>query len=268
MTVQPQADPDIFLEPWWQPIHLESGRCWHYMVGPLSLYLQRRKSEWLLAWENRPDAQERYKVISESVATLPDGLSVSRYVFQNSPAAFCLKPRLLDRPVVVKTNHPVIIPPGEEITFFISSPVYVSVELREPAMTLQEIATLRLSDTWFGPSTRVGELCYAAKTHARNDKSEVPLRPHRAVTPVTIHNRSQELLAIEKLSIPVPFLAVYGQDDGTLWTDPVSLEHTEGNQLATLKIGRKPYGAEPLSAARTPPQRTNVVRAFINMFSG
>lgn len=260
-------DREAILAPWWRPTSLETGQCWHYAIGPLSLYLQRRKNQWLLAWKNHSDAQEHYRVVSEAVGAIPDGLSVSRFVFQNSPAGFCLKPRLLDRPVVVKTSHPVMVPPGEEITFFISSPVCVSVELREPDMVLQELATLRLSDTWFGPSTRVGEFCYAATTHARNDRSEVPLRPHRAVTPVTILNRSQELLAIEKLSIPVPYLAVYGQQDGTLWTDPVSLEHTQGSQLATMKIGRKPPGAQPLSLARTPPPGINLVRAFINIFS-
>jgi hypothetical protein len=210
-------------------------------------------------------------ILDRMVEGIPDGLKVSRYVFRKSPASLCLKPRSLERPVVVKTTQPVQVPPGENITFFISAPVCVSIELVKPHMVLQEVPVLRLSDTWFGPSTRIGELCYAAKTHARNSKDDVPLRPHRAVTPVIIHNRSDELLAIEKLSIPVPYLAIYGLSDGTLWTDPVSLEHIAGNQLATLKIGRNlPAGvtaADRLALPRTPLQKGGLVRAFTSIFS-
>lgn len=263
----PEAQPDVLLRPWWETSGLEAETIWHYAVGPLSLYLQRRHTEWLLAWENFPDTEDYYRVVSEPVERIPGHLTVNRHVFRAPPQNFRLSPRLMDRPVVVKTNQPVRIPSGESITFFISSPVCVSVGVLNPETVLEEIATLRLSDTWFGPSTRVGELCYATKTHARNDRSEVPLRPHRAVTPVTIHNRAERILAIEKLSIPVPFLRVYGQPDGTLWTEPVSLEHSEGNQLAKLEIGRQPAGATVLTEARTPPTRHNVVRAFINIFS-
>jgi hypothetical protein len=233
--------------------------------------LQRSADEWLLAWERFDDLREHYRVSGELVEGIPESFNVTRFVFRKSPDSFCLKPRLLERPVVVKTTQPVHVPPGENITFFISSPVCVSIELVKPHIVLQEVPVLRLSDTWFGSSTRIGELCYAAKTHARNSKEEVPLRPHRAVTPVTIHNKSDELLAIEKLSIPVPFLSVYGLADGTLWTDPVSLEHTAGHQLATLKIGRNlPAGAtaaDRLATPRTPMQKGGLVRAFASMFS-
>tara|TARA_R100000322_G_scaffold135550_2_gene91458 strand:- start:39 stop:836 length:798 start_codon:yes stop_codon:yes gene_type:complete len=262
-----ETEPDNILKPWWEPVDIEVEQIRHYAVGPVSVYLQRRQSEWLLAWENFPDSEDYYRVISEAVSEIPQHLTVNRYVFQRPPRRFRLKPRLLDRPIVVKTNQPVRIPSGESITFFISSPVCVSVELQDPDTVLQELDTLRLSDTWFGPSTRVGELCYATKTHARNEKSDMPLRPHRAVTPVNIRNQSDAILAIEKLSIPVPFLRVYGHADGTLWTEPVSLEHTEDNQLAKMEIGRQPAGAVALAEARTPPARNNVVRAFISMFA-
>lgn len=261
------SENDLALESWWETINLDIGEGWRCGIGPLAVYLQRHADEWLLAWEAEPESQEHKRVSSEAITAFPDPLTPSRYVFRNSPTSFCLKPRLQDRPVVVRTTQPVQVPPGENVTFYISSPVCVSIELGEEKIRLQELPTVQLSDTWFGPSTREGELCYAAKTQARNNKSEVPLRSHRAVTPVTLHNKSDAMLAIEKLSIPLPFLAVYGQLDGSLWTDPVFLEHHGEDQLATLKIGSKPAGAIPLSPARIPVQKNKVVRAIINLFS-
>lgn len=266
MTQQP-LDNGNRLQPWWQAVNVELGQCWHYTVGPLSVYLQRESDQWHLCWQSVPESPDRYRIVSEAVKALPEDLVPNRYVFRDAPESFTLTPQLFERPLVVKTDKPVMIPPAENITFYISSPVLVKVALGTLESALKELPTVKLSDTWFGPNTREGELCYAAKTHARNSKEDVPLRPHRAVTPVTLHNRSEEMLAIEKLSIPLPFLSVYGQQDGTLWTDPVSLEHRAAGELATMKIGRKPANAVLLTSARTPAPKNNVVRAFINLFA-
>ncbi len=272
MTKNSAIDTKAGLTPWWHPVDMEVDQCWHFTVGPLSIYLQRREGEWLLASENQTEDPGRHEVISEAIPGLPEGLTGSRYVFNKSPMGFHLTPKLLDRPMVVKTTQPVKVPPGEEIIFYISSPVCVDVGLIEPTLWLQQLQTVRLSDTWFGPSTQIGELCYAAKTRARNSKAELPQWAHRAVTTVTVHNRSTSLLAIEKLSIPLPFLAVYGLADGTLWTDPVFLEHSDSSALSTLKIGKDlPAGAtleDRLAAARTPLQKGSLVRVFSSFFSG
>jgi hypothetical protein len=255
------------LHPWWASVPLKVGQSWHYAVGPLSLYLQRMENQWLLAFDRANCEETQSRLISEEVEQFPETLLATRYIFGQSPASFCLTPVLLDRPVVVKTRHPVQVPPGENVTFYISSPVAVKIQLEQSSVPLMEIPTQRLSDTWFGPSTQVGELCYAAKTHARHSRSEVPLRPHRAVTPVNVSNRSDDLLSVDKLSIPVTHLAVYGQPDGTLWTSPLSLKHTHGEQLAVLEVGASPSGAEVLSPARTPLQKGGLVRAFTSIFT-
>ncbi|MCW8195958.1 DUF432 domain-containing protein [Proteobacteria bacterium 005FR1] len=258
------------LAPWWKPVHLAEGQCWRYAIGPLSLYLQRHASEWWLASESRGGTEDQFRLESSDIEAIPEELTYTRYAFSRPPASFCLKPRLLDRPVVVRTNQAVNIPPDQKITFFISTPVCVSVELTD-GLVLQEVPVMRLSDTWFGPSTRVGELCYAARTQARNTRSEVPLRPHRAVTPVTIHNRSDQMMAIDKVSLPAPFLPVYGRPDGTLWTVPLTLEHLGLEALAKVTIGEHPpegvSQSDWLTPARDVPKKSGLVRAFVDMFS-
>lgn len=258
------------LAPWWKPVQLAQQQCWRYAIGPLTIYLQRHASEWWLASESLGDTEEQFRLEQGEVAQIPEELAYSRFAFDRSPDSFLLRPRLLDRPVVVRTNQPVNIPPDQKITFFISTPVCVAVELPGD-LELREIPVLRLSDTWFGPSTRIGELCYSTRTQARNSRNEVLLRPHRAVTPVTVHNRSEKMLIIDKISLPVPFLAVYGRADGALWTDPLLLEHVSDDALAKLKVGEQPpegiSRAELLTPARELPRKGGLVRAFVDMFS-
>lgn len=267
------ATPEREFRVWWQPQTLAADRLWRCTIGPLSVFLRRREHEWSLAWEQADDPIESTRCDSEPAEEIPEHLVTSRYVFGRSPESFCLKPRLLDRPLVVKTRQPVRIPAHQKTTFFISSPVSVAILLQaperrqEPELLLEALPSLRLSDTWFGPDTREGELCYAARTEARHSREELPLRPHRAVTPVTIENRSNQWLTIDRLSIPLPCLAVYGSNQGALWTDPISLQHTDNSQLANLVVGPTPEGLERLSPAQEMAQRHGLVRAFTSIFS-
>jgi len=268
----PTPKPTTAAAPWWQPQTPPSGHWQYCQMGLLSLYFQRREQDWYLAWElaqggESSGEEPAQQWLIQSLDDLPEGLVPSRYTFAKAPTELHLKPRLLDRPVVFKTYQPVQVPPGEKVTFYISSPICISLELGKPPMTLLELPSQRLSDTWFGPSTQEGELCYAAKTRARNSLDDLPLRPHRAVTPVTIHNRAEEFLAIDKLSIPVPLLGIYADADGGLWTQSVKLEHTQGESLAALTIGKAPQGLKNLAPAREQGQTGKLVRAFTRFFS-
>lgn len=259
------------LTPWWQPVSLNEDDCYSYAIGPLTLYLKRLPQEWHVAFDRQDESEEIFRVLHQAAVCMPPGLKTHRYIYRQSPDTFLLKPVLPDRPLVVRTRQPVNIPDGGQATFYISCPVSVQVTLTGAGNLLQEIPVLRLSDTWFGPSTQVGELCYATKTQARHDKAEVPLRPHRAVTPVTIINHSGDMLTIEKLSIPVPLLAVYGAKDGTLWTDAITLEHDGEHALARLSFaGTHPEGlsaTDRLSAPRISGGKHGLVRAFANIFN-
>jgi hypothetical protein len=256
--------------PWWHAQQLGVGACWHYRLGPLNVYLQRQAKQWLLAHEYGTDEQPSQPV-NAAIKMIPMHLTCQRYLFNQSPDTCRLAPRLLDRPVVVKTLQPVNLPPNEHTTFYISSPVSVQLLLQHPEITLQDIVVQRLSDTWFGPSTQMGELCYADKTHARLTRQDLPLRPHRAVTPVTIHNSSMQMLAIDKISIPVPFLSLYSLPDGNLWTDPVTLQHEGLQTLAHFRTGKLSAadapGAELVAAPRLKVEKHSLFRAFTDIFT-
>jgi hypothetical protein len=270
--MQPQhSNTTPALSPWWLPVSLECGQMWQYTLGPLTLYVQRMRTEWLLGYTRQNDPEARYQLHNHSIARLPELNNLQRFIFRDSPAAFCLMPTLLDRPVVVKTRTPLSIPPAEQAVFYISSPVVIDVSLQQPTCRLIEVASQRLSDTWFGPSTLHGELCYADKTQARHNRAELPARPHRAVTAVTIENNANTMLILDKLSIPVPYLAVYGLPDGSLWTDPITLQHEGNHALTRFRIGKNlPSGvtaAARLTAPRQHIEKQGLIRAFTEMFN-
>ena len=116
------------------------------------------------------------------------------------------------------------VPPGGAVTVFVSSPVWVQVALTDPHRPLQEEPVRRPSDTWFGPSTREGELCYAAKTRARMDLAEIHLSPARALTRIHLRNTASQTLNFARIKIPIGQLGLFTAADGRHWTEGLSVD--------------------------------------------
>ena len=136
---------------------------------------------------------------------------------------------------------------------------------------LQSIAIQRLSDTWFGPSTLEGELCYASTTHCRLNVKELPQRTHRVITPVLIRNQANTTLLLERLNLPTPLLPLYCSSSGQLWTPQVTLTREKDGDQAELIIDNKPPVEAgqllKLNEARDIADNGVLFRAFNTVFS-
>jgi len=265
-----QSAQHVALVAWWLPRRAPLGYTLDCRLGPLWLQIHRAPGEWQVAALHSAESvdAEHAEVVQREGAI--DAEEFQRYMFSRDDEGLRLVPVLLDRPVVIRPRQPVFLPSGEETTLYMSSPVMVRVEAGEPPVTLCEIATVRLSDSWFGSSTREGELCYAGRTHARQYAEEVPRRSYRAITPARIRNEADTPLLLERLSLPIPALSVYGTADGQLWTESVSLVRGSNSELAALHIDDAPPDhagtVERLCPPRHPQSRGTLVRAFSALF--
>lgn len=226
---------------WWRPHRMDVGEVRRWRIGPLTLWAHRRAREWRLhRVTGEDDVQETLEVAVRCTAEeIPEEGEGVRYSFQSAPARLVLSPRLADRPVVVRPAHPLVVPSGEQALLYVSTPLWAAASATSPDRELDTFPCYRPSDTWFGPSTRVGELCYASRTSARMELAELPIRPHRAVTPIRIHNRAKDALPLERLKVPVELLALYHTPRG-LWTPAVTLVRENGGDLAALQLGSEP----------------------------
>lgn len=222
---------------WWGPIHLPPGEIGHWAIGPLDLWLERRSSEWDLWLARERDPEERgfrrHVPAQEPVPEKP--AEQRRFAGTSGGTTAALSVALADRPVVSRPEVPFHVPAGGEITLYVSSPAWVQLRLNDAVV--HEFPAFPVSDTWFGPSTMEGELCYASRTQARMALDEVPERVHRVVTPLTVRNEAATTLLLERIKLPVPRLPVYADDHGRLWTSSVGLAHQPDRDLAEVKLG-------------------------------
>ncbi|MGA9853374.1 MAG: hypothetical protein WBR15_10640 [Gammaproteobacteria bacterium] len=257
---------------WWGEFILKANTmgCWH--LGPLVLWVQRLTGEWRIAWRA---GEELMQQVAEVKLALPpeepaEGMAVSRFSFRDTGKPMRLVPALADRPVVVKPDMPLYIPSGEEITLYVSTTLWVRIFIGHDSGPLMEIPTLRPSDTWFGPNTRSGEICYASRTFAHTRAEDIVLRPHRAITPVHIRNHAPDALAVERLSVPVPLLSLSVNERGQFWTQSVTLERRAHADNTMLQLGDMNLSGavaiERVCGPRQVPDDRTVLRALSKFF--
>ena len=197
-----------------------------------------------------------------------DNANTVRYASGNIGESVSLKPLLADRPLVSRPVTPLYVPAGETAIIFVRSPLWLRIEVGDPLVSLQELPILRPSDTWFGPTTMEGELCYAGRTAARLHLEEIPIGPHHAVTQVTIQNRAGTQLLVERLKLPVPYLALFEASDGLLWTQGVTMTRSRNTEMADFQIEQSPPEHTGAVKLLSEPRQTTSIKSAIYAFGG
>lgn len=229
MEQQPPSQNTAFT-PWWGKINCPINHCQVWDFGTILIDLRRKDYEWQIRYQHSEInvADERNQVEHTATESDLDDSNLQRFVFSRSAQSLSMAPLLPDRNLVAKPISCIHLIPSEQITLYVS--VALWLQFNNGDFTLFEIPIRELSDTWFGPSQRQGELCYSSRTHALVNKETLTIKPHRAIVPVTIVNQSDENLKIEKINLPVPFLTLYSDQCGQFWTTPVDFTRLKNGQ--------------------------------------
>lgn len=239
-------------------------------VGPLVLSISHRPGEWRIGWHRSPGLGVTSADVSVTAPTpIADpeaAFSLQRFLAREASNRIQLRPLLADRPVVARPEIPLMVPAGEEAGIFVSTPVWVSIELPEPKRTLLELPVIRPSDTWFGPDTQRGIIAYASHTAARLEVGNLPPQPHRAITPIRVRNRVEKVLALERLCVPAPNLPLYASRGGGLWTAQLLVVNDSPSAQERVEMGIDPPAEAVGGDLITPPRESSDRNVFSRAF--
>jgi hypothetical protein len=258
----------------WQPHHIEQGQCLEAQVGPLKLWLRRNVDEVHIAVKHSTDSEDFTKTVAPKVLSgqEPDGLDWGRWVYDKCKE-IVLRPVTPDRPVVIRPEVPLRIPPGQEALFFVSIPLWIRILVGDgEKIQLCEKPSVKLSNIWFGDPMS-GDLCYSLRSRARREIADPQVEPHRAVCPVTIRNEAISQVEIERFCLHVAHLGVYS-GASRLWTNGVQINFKGEDEISLLDYSKKAPTYETinkvLSEPRTPVKKSLLKRSFGNLglFSG
>ncbi len=262
-------------DPWWGSFVMDVDRAGRWRVGPTTLWIERHDYEWRVTrWQEGDPLDENTRIdvpasmVKAEIPPKDSGIVVTteRYSYEKTTPNIEVTPALADRPIVVRPEESLYVPAGETVTMFVSTPLWVRVEAGEDHDLLTEIPSYRPSDSWFGPNTREGELCYSTSTLARLNLRDVPLRLHRAVTPIVVRNPLGEVLNVERIRVPVGYLSLYRGVNGFLWTESIEFDRVENEELASMSVGRgaprQAKDAQRIVGPRQTHDRSVLVRTF------
>lgn len=263
------------MKTWWGTYDLPEDNSLKIQVGPLCLGVRNIQDEWQVYYDRDETWQdttiENKETLIEFVLNI-DTLK-ERYVLQGVKRKVTFSPSLADRSFVTRPSTPFYVPSMQSVIIYISTPLWINIVIGDDSVALTEIPIMRPSDSWFGPNTIRGELCYASRTSARLTVDELPKRFHRAITPIEILNEAESHLLLEKINLPVPYLELYEVAGKYLWTQGVKMTRKEENEAAILEILKGPPvqasdKAVHISEPRKKTMEENIIRTISsNLFS-
>ena len=243
------------LQQFWAVRRIGEDRVTLARLGSLRLWLARAEKEWGFACEHaEASAIQDIAQVPEDV--VPRGLEWTNMLFREAPREYAFRAVAPDRPVVVKPSYTVSIPPGEAGTFFVTVPVFVQIVLLNGAeeQVLGTVPSMTLSDTWFGSAVE-GNLCYSLPKAAGMDIEGIDPLPHHIVCPLEVHNRSDELLVLEKLCLRPGYVGLYCGHNH-LWSSVVRIQHEGLFNSTTIRYsGGQPAYEDGLIEISKPQKR-------------
>jgi len=231
------------LRQFWTHRRLHDDRVLLCRLGPLRLWLARGDSFWRFA-HTFGESQELLDISAVPSDVVPDALEWTQAHFKQPPQELLLLPAIPDRPVVVQTPFPVVLPAGQSTRFLVRIPVSVEVrvETGKEQVRLGTLPSQSLSDTWFGTPTE-GTFCYALSDPTSPDLENLRPGPHHIVVPVGLRNASSVPLEFGRFCLRLGHAGLYC-GDRHLWSSPVEILQEDPYKPASLEYAKSPPGEE------------------------
>ena len=257
--------------PWWGEFDIAEQQTIAWLMGQRQLAGRRESNEyylWNIAHEETSDqaiAIKRYYSADDLGNT-----GLIRHLSKATDNCVIVAPRLADRSFIAKPSAILKVLPEGEAQIYVSTPLWFSMKT-PGGITLIDTPWQRPSDSWFGPSTREGELCYAKYTDARLNYEKIEHHNYRAVTPVNIINRHEEVLSIERISVSVRLLQLYHDENLNLWTQPLTIIRETGEDNAEIQLGSQNPddlpSLNPVNDARDLSEKKTLMRNLTSLLS-
>ncbi len=257
---------------WWGEFtfSLEQQRCWR--IGQRAIILKRLENEWN-SWSLETDIESDEDIIvgnSDDLCAI-DEAKFGRYLQQGTSDKVLVLPLLADLSVVARPDTPLTLLAGETSRLYVSTPVWFSAQILPKGDRLLDLPFWRPSDSWFGPSTRVGQICYAKYTAARIQLTNIEKRPHRAITPITVVNNHDQPLTIERINVPVTLLHLYADKAHQLWTTGISVHRDRSSDNVELHLDKhapvEALDSTLISGPRVASEQGILIRSISSLFA-
>jgi len=232
-------------------------------VGPRDLWIEALGGEIRVCHRDIAPGDATLPDPTEA-APAPDDPGWARWATPGGETTIRLVPGFPDRTLVLQPERPFRLLPHAEARILVRVPLMARFEVLLPgsssSLFLTEIATIRMSDTWWGDFME-GELTYWLNTKARRSIAPELHVPHMAVCAIQLKNESSVDLNVDKLAFRVAHLSLFIDADDRFWASESSV-HYQGDAVGSrVEISDQPPAEAGTTALARPP-RVPLARGF------
>jgi hypothetical protein len=153
---------------------------------------------------------------------------------------------------VIRPSATIVIAPRARSRLFARVPLWLELQVGKDVV--HSFPAVSLTSTWIGATPREGTLGYALHDPTPHEPPKTP--PSRAILPITVINRDDENLELERLIVVVPEMAVYRDQASTLWTDGATIAFDNDGQAVPARVEGAPPEASNAMRLSPPRQRS------------
>lgn len=209
----------------WEGVEIPVGACGCWGVGALSIWAEHYEQAWHILSRYEPSDVENPVFSLRDRADKPTSEEWKHYAVKEGPWALP-SPAMMDRPVIVRPDRALILPPAEKVRFFIALPLWFRLDVGsapEPraCRRLLELPTRPAANAWFGDPIS-GEQCYYLNTRLFTEIGDMETSPAHVVCPLWIQNDADRDLSFDRFCLHTDFLSIH-RDGTRLWTNEVTI---------------------------------------------
>ena len=256
----------------WDSHEVQPGGGLELTLGPLTLWISRLDHEWRIGAARVGDALRSRSELTifgpDDPRERPDDADWDRFAQRETTGSVTLTPGLMDRAFVVQPYAKLHLLPSQEVVVYVTTPLVVCVGAGGAPVPMVEVPVTQPSETWHGPSTIDGSVCYASRTHARLKSGELERHESRATTAIRLLNREQEPFWVERLYVPVTRMGLWEDPStGALHTDSITVTRLRDDEQIEVRPGAPMTGARRVSPPRESQNGVSVLH-MLNHFLG
>jgi hypothetical protein len=224
--------------PWWGNAIVAEDQSHFWKIENYVLCVDHHQQEWRFSEQHHAEQPLQY----------------TKFIAKNMTQEILVRPCLPNRPLVLQLHEPLYLQPHTDTLLYFSLPVWIRIEFPRLMQDLAEFILTPLSDTWWGPNTYSGQLCYAHATQPTTQVESMPPSQTQAYCPIFLNNQTSKPVFLQHLYLPLSFLTLYESAHHDLWTEQLNIYPSNLSQMPELFITqgapKLPYPLHKLTPAR------------------
>jgi len=191
---------------------------------------------------------------SLSIVTVHPDQSGDSFRFITGSESTRLEPALPELPLIITPIEKLGILPGQKLDVFVEIPLQLNITSSSDGdrLSLWETPVIPLSRSFFGTPDN-GEIAYSLVTPLYSSVSGYTESEFSAYCPLTIANKSSQVLDFQRMILRVPYLTLY-QGRDRIYASPVTISFRGGDQVSQVHIHNKPHETVPPLREIAPPR--------------